>query len=102
MMLDEALIALADAHRRRLLTRLVEDSPRPEVAVLKEMAESRAEVEKPQLRMYHVHLPKLEDWGFVEWDRDDHVVTAGPNFGEIRPVVELLQEYETKRPESRL
>lgn len=42
--------------------------------------------------VYHNHLPKLDDLGFVSWDRETGVVTTGPEFEAIRPLLELLAE----------
>ena len=44
--------------------------------------------------MVHVHLPKLERYGCVEWDRRTKDVAKGPNFEEIRPVLELLEAHD--------
>ncbi|WP_254544885.1 transcriptional regulator [Halomarina pelagica] len=45
-----------------------------------------------------VHLPKLADYGFIEWDRNTHEVMKGPKFDEIRPLLELLEAHEDKLP----
>ena len=42
--------------------------------------------------MYHSHLPKLERLGFIQWDRDVDVISPGPRFEEIRPLLTFLQE----------
>jgi len=42
--------------------------------------------------VYHNHLPKLDDLGFVSWDRENGVVATGPQFEEIRPLLELLAD----------
>lgn len=42
---------------------------------------------------HHIHLPFLESMGLVEWEAGDTTVGKGPNFGEIRPVLEVLDEY---------
>ncbi|WP_210424941.1 DUF7344 domain-containing protein [Halorussus halobius] len=42
--------------------------------------------------VYHNHLPKLDDLGFVSWDRETGVVAPGPQFEEIRPLLELLAD----------
>lgn len=38
----------------------------------------------------HVHLPKLADAGYIEWDRDAHTVVKGPRFDEIRPLMTAI------------
>ena len=52
------------------------------------------------LRMHYVHLPKLVDYGFVEWDRDAHVVTKGPRFDDLRPILELLTDTREVRSDA--
>ncbi|WP_177209108.1 hypothetical protein [Natronobacterium haloterrestre] len=42
----------------------------------------------------HVHLPKLVDYGYIEWDREAAVITKGPEFDEIRPLLEFLNERD--------
>lgn len=44
------------------------------------------------IRKQHVHLPKLANYGFVEWNEDEDVVTRGPRFDEVSPFLELWQE----------
>ena len=42
--------------------------------------------------MYHSHLPKLVDYGFIEWNTDTREIAKGPQFEEIRPVLECIDE----------
>ncbi|WP_436927670.1 hypothetical protein [Halosimplex amylolyticum] len=48
--------------------------------------------------MQHVHLPKLADYRFIEWNQGTHEVTKGPKFDEIRPLLELLDDREDELP----
>ncbi len=41
------------------------------------------ELERSLVRNTHVHLPKLDDAGFVDWNREDSTVTRGLRFEEI-------------------
>jgi hypothetical protein len=94
---DEALDALADRQRRRVLLALVERN-----AQVTEPAVSQTDGGDDDLdvlvRMRHVHLPKLEDYGFVEWDREADEIHEGPRFGEIRPLLELLDDHREDLP----
>lgn len=52
------------------------------------------ELSNLRIEMKHTHLPLLEDYGFVNWDRENHEVTKGPEFDEIRPVLEMMIKYQ--------
>lgn len=43
---------------------------------------------------HHVHFPKLEDGGFVEWDREQNCITPQPRFEELQPFLDLLEDFE--------
>lgn len=46
--------------------------------------------DRRELQLYHNHLPKLAAEDLIEWDREAGVVSRGPDFGEIEPLVRLL------------
>lgn len=94
---------LSHRPRRRLLVKLFlanprddtpfdEDEPEPEPAP----GDEKLEV---LLDFQYYHLPELEEKGFVEYDRDGAVVTRGPNFGEIEPLVTLIEEHRDELPD---
>jgi hypothetical protein len=37
------------------------------------------------VELHHVHLPKLETYDVIEWDRDDGEITRGAEFETFRP-----------------
>jgi hypothetical protein len=49
--------------------------------------------------MQHVHLPKLADHGFIDWDQDTQRVTKGPQFDEIEPLLTVLSENQDVLPD---
>jgi DNA-binding transcriptional ArsR family regulator len=93
---DAAFRALADEHRRRLLLALQEhDSPDPlELTVLTDDWSATHDSARLQIEFIHRHLPQLEEAGFIHWDRDTQVVSAGPRFGEIEPLLEWIQRSD--------
>lgn len=111
---DAVFDALAAAQRRQVLVGLLDHEPQ-HVAKLsdasREMADAHeaflsqylsdsresAAVDKELLRTHFVHLPKLVEYGFAEWDRDTKVITKGPRFDEIRPFLELLDDQRDDR-----
>lgn len=50
------------------------------------------------LELYHVHLPKLEAEGVIEWDRESGTVSRGPQFSAVEPTVRLLAANEHDLP----
>lgn len=111
---DDVFDALADGQRRQLLISLLNDGPQrvPELSdssrqlaeahesLLQEHLSSVRELDETneqRLRMHLVHLPRLVGYDFVEWDRDARLVTKGPRFDEIRPVLELLEARRDER-----
>lgn len=83
---------LASVHRRRTLLTLRRDNPRG-TGELADRDDRTTEIE-----LVHVHLPRLEDAGYVDWDREDGTVTRGPQFAEIEPLLEVLVENRETLP----
>lgn len=90
---DDALDALADVQRRKLLLSLLDHNPQDDSPVVIGATESEIEALESLTTMNHVHLPKLAEYGFIEWDRENNEVTKGPEFVEIRPLLELLKDH---------
>lgn len=90
---DELFDALADDRRRQLLVDLLDDSPR-DASVQAATPGAEREEQSERIRLQHIHLPKLADCGFVDWNQGSDSVTRGPRFDELRPFLELCEEYE--------
>ena len=112
---DEPFDAMADSQRRQLLAQLLVEDPQPipylsnvsrdllqaHPTVLREYLSGPEEVDsanKADIRTYHVHLPKLAEYEYVEWNRDAHLVTRGADFDDVRPLVETLDEHRDECP----
>jgi len=78
---------LSDVHRRRLLIALLEESPQ---TVETDSASEESRTDERAVLMWHVHLPKLEDFGYIDWDRESTRVTKGPRFEELKPLLTRL------------
>ena len=92
--LDTLLKIMADPSRRRLLVALMDHNPQDhDSSIPATEIRSDDEGEHFPLQMIHTHLPKLDDAGLIEWDRDTHRVQKGLYFDEIRPLVELIQDH---------
>lgn len=112
---DEAFDAMANHQRRQLLDRLLDEGPQPvpylssvsreilqaHTDVLREYLAGPEEVtnaNKADIRTHHVHLPKLAEYDYVDWDRDAHVVTKGGDFDDVRPLLELADDQRNDYP----
>ncbi|ELY65696.1 DUF7344 domain-containing protein [Natrinema versiforme] len=111
---DEVFEALADGQRREVLVEVLE-SGRYDVPELTDGSQEIAEAnrgflreylstarecnagDKERIKLHLVHIPALADERFIEWNRDDRVVTKGARFDELVPVLELLAELRTGR-----
>ena len=75
---DEHFEALCDPSRRRILTALIEANPRGEAEFAPPDFTREEQCEADLGRLYHIHLPKLDDAGFIKWnpDKNDHARSA--------------------------
>ncbi|MXR41542.1 ArsR family transcriptional regulator [Halobaculum sp. WSA2] len=96
--LDDCLDALGHSQRRKLL-RAVLHNPEDDGSVRIDSDESNRKELERLVEMNHVHLPKLEDAGFITWDRNADEVSKGPNFEEIRPLLEILVSHADELPD---
>lgn len=108
---DDLFDALGAEQRRRLLVALLEDEPQRVRAVsgrTQELIDGNDHlveaylagsrqipgVDHDLLRQHHVHLPKLVEHCYVQWERDTELVTRGRRFEELRRALELLVDEE--------
>ncbi|UHQ99026.1 helix-turn-helix domain-containing protein (plasmid) [Natrinema zhouii] len=97
-MLNDILVVLADEHRRQLLTALLEHNPQAAVQTSEGMQLNDEQWGDLEVEMYHNHLPRLEEAGFIRWQKEQNMVVKGPEFDQIKPVLELLEENEDEMP----
>ncbi|MDQ2052761.1 ArsR family transcriptional regulator [Natronolimnohabitans sp. A-GB9] len=98
--MDECFKALSNIHRRRLLIALLDHNPqRDNVDVPEDVHEREKSLEALQIDFNHVHLPSLEEAGFIRWNRDAGEVVKGPRFDEIRPLLELMRNHADELPD---
>lgn len=98
--LDGQLEAIAHVHRRRILLELLDENPQPAGPAVLDGRVNAGNREELRVAMHHVHLPKLEELGFVRWDRDENRLTRGSEFDDVEPLLEVLEEHRHELPDS--
>lgn len=95
--LDEMLRVLADSHRRQLLAALLEEKSEEatEVQIPGDVQTGEKELERLHVQMSHNHLPRLEEAGLIRWDTETRIVRKGPQFEEIRPLLEQMHKHSS-------
>lgn len=87
---DQVADALRHQTRRQILVELVDHNP---VAV-----SNVCESDGSEIQLIHTHLPKLDSMEYIVWDREQETIVKGPNWGEIEPVVRLLNNNRGQIP----
>ncbi|TMT77620.1 ArsR family transcriptional regulator [Haloterrigena sp. H1] len=88
--MDELFSVLANAQRRRILNELLATSLQTDGG--EEILYPAEEFpEEHQTELYHNHLPRLSEAGFIDWNQNTGSVTRGPRFNEISPLLERIK-----------
>ncbi|QLH80630.1 transcriptional regulator [Halosimplex pelagicum] len=95
---DRIFDALRTYHRRRLLRLLAERREDELPLDLRETVPKRDDERTYLTRMTHQHLPKLADYGYVDYDREHERIEPGARFDEVTAVVELLLDDRRRLP----
>lgn len=56
-------------------------------------------VQQLDMELRHVHLPKLEEEGVIEWEHETGTVFRGPSFEEIKPTLRFLASNPAMFPD---
>ncbi|MFC5277830.1 ArsR family transcriptional regulator [Halorubrum rubrum] len=96
---DSQLDALGHVARRRLLLALLDAGSEDDRSVAFDRLADDSPEEDALLSMRHLHLPKLEERGFVAVHPERRSVRRGPRFDEISPLLELLEANGDRLPD---
>lgn len=102
---DGALEALKHRYRRRLLVALLDHNPQDDddaqeaENALGTVTGADTDEELIETELVHNHLPKLEDLGYIRWDREAGTISKGPNWDEIAPLLEVLDTHADELPD---
>lgn len=91
---DSMMDALRKLERRQILLAILDTDKPVRAGDLATEVDSVA----TEIRLHHLHLPKLNSVGYIEWDPDTQTVTRGPQFDDIEPLLQLLNEYVEGHP----
>ena len=102
--LTELFEMLSHEYRRRILVAVARDNPKDVDDITSESIANEHEGDDDALeliaqQLHHTHLPKLDDAGFVDWDRESGRITRGPRFGEIEPLLRLMSDHQDELPD---
>lgn len=97
---DAVLAALSDPYRRQLLVALLDHNPqddddRDPLGIL-------AAADEPdvlEIELIHNHLPRLEEMGYITWNRTTNEISKGPQWDEIEPLLELIHNHQDELPD---
>jgi hypothetical protein len=94
--------AVSAEPRRQLVVSLLDADPDDSVSLPEGARNPNVPVDARTLRtqLYHVHLPMLDDWGFVGWETDPLRAFRGPRFDEVAVVFDALHSAATTIPDS--
>lgn len=96
---DAALDALGHARRRELLYALLDRDERDGLQVVPVDSTDGPDTPDRLVAVDHVHLSKLAEYGFVDWNRETDEVTRGAEFDGIVPLLRLLSDHEGELPD---
>lgn len=97
---DRVLNALSHVCRRRLLFELYEEVNSGGAESITYPDIPLFEAEKRRTALYHSHLPKLEAFGYVEWNEAEETIRTGPRWKEIEPLLDLIHSHLYELPPS--
>lgn len=96
---DGLFEALSDPYRRQLLVALLDHNPQDDAdRDPLNVVSDDLEPEVLQQALVHNHLPKLEELGFIAWDRGTNEISKGPEWDAIAPLLVLIHDHRDELP----
>lgn len=97
---DDLFEALSNPYRRQLLVALLEHNPQDDHdRDPLDLVSDDIEPDVLELHLLHSHLPKLEEMDFITWDRETNEISKGPDWDEIKPLLELIDNHQDELPD---
>jgi hypothetical protein len=83
---DRIMEVLSKQQRRAILYRLKRDDR------LQPFQEPD-DLDSTDIELYHIHLPKLEAAGYIEWNQKTREVMKGPLYDEVETFLTLIENH---------
>ncbi len=96
---DGVFEALSDPYRRQLLVALLKNNPQDDDN--RDPLNATSDENEPevlQTELLHNHLPKLEEMGYISWDRGTNKIIKGPDWDGIEPLLTLIHTHQDELP----
>ncbi|AXG08516.1 ArsR family transcriptional regulator (plasmid) [Haloplanus rubicundus] len=84
--MDRIMEVLSKQQRREILYRLKRDDRL-------EPFQGPDALDSSEIELYHVHLPKLEAAGYIDWNRETGAVMKGPQYDEVETFLTLIENH---------
>lgn len=92
---DDLFESLSNSYRRQLLVALLDHNPQDDDdRDPLDFVSGEIEPEVPEINLFHNHSPNLEEMGFIPWDREPNEINKGPDWGEIKALLTLIDEHQ--------
>lgn len=96
---DDLFAVLSHSHRRVILTSLLDVTSNTSLPIDTEtFLDQDVSGDSIRVEQHHVHLPRLDETGFITWNRDDGTVEQGPQFETIQPMLTRLADNQGNLP----
>jgi hypothetical protein len=74
------------------------NQPDDHIVVPDDIHDGTRAVETLCTELYHVHLPKLAEKNYIQWEQSTDRVEQGPRFSDIRPLLSLIETHADDLP----
>ena len=91
--LDSFAECMGHEYRRRILFSLHQLEGGESLHVPRDVLEEEDDRDAFVVEIAHNHLPRLDELGYVSWDREAQVVEAGEGFERIEPLLDVLTDH---------
>lgn len=92
--LDSVLFVISNPDHRQIFTALADENP----LFVHELIQSDGVTQRQKLNFNNRVLPRLDDLGFITWNRELDMIEKGPRFGDVQTVFHVLEENSDELP----